>query len=192
MNHNKFQSRFNNVDWTPFLIGAGILLFLLFVVSGILISVNNNVVVMEKNINREISNLDVLKQRKVTLLNNLISTAEASANMEKEILTSVINLRNSIKDGSGDVNATVAIRTISEAYPELKSIENYDKIMSEMSITENGIATKRQYINELITNYETAYETFPNSLILSGRDMKNYPMFTTEINSDDWQPSFTK
>ena len=50
---------------------------------------------------------------------------------------------------SGDIeNAQMAIKSVTEAYPELKANENYKQLMNELALTENQIAQYRNNYNE--------------------------------------------
>ena len=54
---------------------------------------------------------------------------------------------------------------LSEAYPELKSTANVAQLQEELASTENKISFARQAYNDLATQYNTAQQQFPTSLV---------------------------
>ena len=64
-------------------------------------------------------------------------------------------------------NVTTAIAAVTEAYPELKSNENYKELMNELSITENLIAEYRENYNKQIKEYNRYVRKFPTRFFLN-------------------------
>lgn len=56
---------------------------------------------------------------------------------------------------------------VTEAYPELKSNENYKELMNELSITENLIAEYRENYNKQIKEYNRYVRKFPTRFFLN-------------------------
>jgi len=56
---------------------------------------------------------------------------------------------------------------VMENYPVLKSNENVMKLQEELTSTENRIAFARQLYNDLVANYMTKREVFPDNIIAS-------------------------
>ena len=73
-------------------------------------------------------------------------------------------------------NVTTAITAVSEAYPELKSNENYKELMNELSITENLIAKYRSNYNKQVKEYKRYIRKFPTRVFLDilGYEIQNY------------------
>ena len=82
---------------------------------------------------------------------------------EAETLTAIVDGRG----GPGDIeNVTTAITAVSEAYPELKSNENYKELMNELSMTENLIAEYRSNFNKQVKGYNRYVRQFPTRAFL--------------------------
>jgi len=62
---------------------------------------------------------------------------------------------------------------LSEAYPELKSNENFLSLQSELSDIENKIASARRYFNAATREYNTLIKQFPAN-VLFHKDPKDY------------------
>ena len=53
---------------------------------------------------------------------------------------------------------------ISENYPQLKANEQFNRLMDELSGTENRIAVERMRYNQRVQEYDTARRQFPANL----------------------------
>jgi LemA protein len=56
---------------------------------------------------------------------------------------------------------------VMENYPALKSNQNVMQLQEELTSTENRIAFARQLYNDLVANYRTRLQVFPNNMISS-------------------------
>lgn len=68
------------------------------------------------------------------------------------------------------------ITAVAEAYPELKSNENYKTLMNELSMTENMIAEYRSNYNKQIKEYKRYVRKFPTRQFLGllGYEVQEY------------------
>ena len=110
-------------------------------------------------------------QNKAFALEEQVNTADSDIKVqEKRRVDLVYNLATSIE------NVTTAIAAVTEAYPELKSNENYKELMNELSITENLIAEYRENYNKQIKEYNRYVRKFPTRLFLNilGYEMRQY------------------
>ncbi|MCU1291799.1 MAG: LemA family protein, partial [Bryobacterales bacterium] len=64
-------------------------------------------------------------------------------------------------------NAIGRLLMLKEAYPQLKSNENFLRLQDELSGTENRIAVDRRDYNEAIRRYNTNVELFPTNIAAS-------------------------
>lgn len=115
-------------------------------------------------------------QNKAFSLEEQVNTADSD---EADTLTAIVEGRGS----TGDIeNVTTAIAAVSEAYPELKSNENYKELMNELSITENLIAEYRSNYNKQIKVYRRYVRKFPTRIFLDilGYELQEY----TYLNYD--------
>ena len=51
-----------------------------------------------------------------------------------------------------------------EAYPQLKSNENFLRLQDELAGSENRIAVERRKYNETVQRYNTSIDLFPNNI----------------------------
>lgn len=140
-----------------------VLIFVLcvFMVNG----VQNKAIGLEEQIKVADSDIKVQEKRRVDLVYNLVDTVKQYDKHEAETLKDIVEARN---QGNGDIeNVTTMINAAAEAYPELKSNENYKELMNELSITENMIAQYRSNYNAQIKEYNRYVKRFPNKQFLS-------------------------
>src|SRR6202030_3224042 len=66
---------------------------------------------------------------------------------------------------------------IVENYPTLRANEQFNRLMDELSGTENRLAVERMRYNERIQEYNTARRQFPGNLTARMFGFKEYPFF---------------
>ena len=64
-----------------------------------------------------------------------------------------------------------------ENYPQLKANEQFNRLMDELSGTENRIAVERMRYNERVQEYNTARRQFPANITAKLFGFKEYPFF---------------
>lgn len=165
--------------------GIVIAFILLFVV--LFATTNNRAVSLEEQINGAASDIGVQEKRRVDLVYNLVDTVEAYAEHEYGTLTAVTEARASVN--SGDVeSAQIAISAVTEAYPELKSAENYQQLMTELSLTENIISQARDNYNQQVKEYNKFVRSFPSNLILNMMGYEKVNFSYTEYEAPEDAP----
>lgn len=162
-----------NTNWkVPVIIGVGVLAVILMIVFGVQSS-QNKAIALEEQINTASSDIKVQEKRRVDLVYNLADCVKQYDKHEADTLTAVVDGRGS----TGDIeNVTTAIIAVAEAYPELKSNENYKTLMNELSMTENMIAEYRSNYNKQIKEYKRYVRKFPTRQFLGllGYEVQEY------------------
>ena len=64
-----------------------------------------------------------------------------------------------------------------ENYPQLRSSDTFNRLMDELSGTENRIAVERMRYNERVQEYNTTRRQFPSNVTASIFGFKEYPLF---------------
>jgi LemA protein len=64
-----------------------------------------------------------------------------------------------------------------ENYPQLKSNEQFNRLMDELAGTENRLAVERMRYNERVQEYNTARRRFPGNLTAKAFGFKDYPFY---------------
>ncbi|MBN1043768.1 LemA family protein [Clostridium botulinum] len=149
----------------------------------------NKAIALEEQVNTAQSDVKVQEKRRVDLVYNLADCVKQYDKYEAETLQNIVSGRGS----KGDIeNVTTAISAVSEAYPELKSNENYKQLMNELSTTENLISQYRSNYNKQIKDYNRYVRKFPTRQFLSitGYETQEYKYLDYNAPSDAPQNLF--
>ena len=147
----------------PLIIITGIITIILlgiFVIQGS----QNTAFNLEEQVNTASSDIKVQEKWRIDLIYNLADCVKQYDEHEANTLKTIVEGRSSTNDIE---NVTTTISVISEAYPELKSNENYKELMNELSITENLIAEYRSNYNKQVKQYNRYVRKFPTRIFLN-------------------------
>jgi LemA protein len=120
-------------------------------------------------------------QRRADLIPNLVATVQGYAKQEKDVLTSVVEARakatsvrvdasqltdpekvKQFQDAQNQLSGALGrLLAVTEAYPDLKSNQNFLALQSQLEGTENRIAVARRDYIEAVRQYNLALRTFP-------------------------------
>ena len=148
-------------------------------------SVKNKAISYEEQISTAQSDIKVQEKRRTDLIPNLVDCVKQYDKHEYETLMAVVEARGASSDNSVNEIQTM-INAVAEAYPELKSNENYKELMSELTTTENLIANYRSNFNKFVKSYNQYVRQFPNSNILDmlGYEVIEYSYLNYDISED--------
>ena len=148
-------------------------------------SVQNRAISLEEQINTAQSEIKVQEKRRADLIPNLVDCVKAYDEHEYQTLMDVIGQRGSSSDESVQ-EIQMIIQAVAEAYPDLKSSENYKELMNELATTENLIANYRSNFNTWVKNYNQYVRKFPNKQILGmlGYQLMAYTYLDYNVSSD--------
>lgn len=174
------------------IIGAIILLALTCIGIGFLtgVSASNKAISQEEQISEDQSNIDVVIQKRVDALSQMINTVKDSKKFEQDTLTQVTEARSQAESGNIE-QSNLTLKAVGEAYPELKTIDLYQNVLNETATVENQIKGAREAYNHDVKSYRQFVRTWPNSMLLSwrGYDVQDYTMFTASNSAQSYSPS---
>jgi LemA protein len=160
-----------------------IIIILVIVVILALIGVSSyNGFVKSRNLIQESwRQIDVELNRRYELIPNLVETVRAYAAHERNTLEDVTRLRSQAQQLSqsegalpsqerADVEAALsgAVRNLIvsvEAYPDLKSNQNFLELQRQLAETEDRIAAGRRFYNANVRVYNTKVESLPSNIV---------------------------
>ncbi len=156
-----------------------VIVFGIFAVQGF----QNTAISLEEQVETAASDIRVQEKRRIDLVYNLVDCVKQYDAHEANTLKDIVERRAS--SASMD-DVQMAIAAVSEAYPELKSNENYKELMNELSITENLIAEYRSNYNAQVKEYTRYIRKFPARLFLDilGYESQEYDYLDYEVSSD--------
>ena len=144
----------------------------------------NSIPTAEEQAKAKWADVQAAFQERANLVPNLAAVAKGAADQEKGILVGVIEARakaTSIQVNVGDLSDPAKMKAFqdaqnqlsgslmgfgrllanTEAYPELKSINNYQMLQSQLEGQENRIRVSLRDYNEAVRQYNTTIRTFP-------------------------------
>lgn len=157
----KMKPNYKIILITIAIVVAVVLLFT-FAIQG----VQNKAISLEEQIGTAKADVSVQEKRRAELIPNLVDCVKAYDEHEYSTLMAVIEARGSSSDAVAD-EIKIMISAIAEAYPELKSSDNYKELMNELATTENLIANYRNNYNTWVKKYKQYVRKFPNAPILA-------------------------
>ncbi len=153
------------------IVGAIVVFVLLFI--SYLNSTYNKAVALDEDSKARWADVGATYQRRADLIPNLVSTVKGAANNEKDILTSVTALRSGISQAKtpADFDAigkkiNAAINVTIEAYPQIRSTENFQALQAQLEGTENRINVAREDYNQSVNVYNTYIRGFVTGSVL--------------------------
>jgi LemA protein len=144
----------------------------------------NSVPTAEENVNAKWANVQSEYQRRADLIPNLVRTVDRYADQEKDVLTQVTQARANatrVQINANDLSDPAKVEAFNqaqtqlgsslgrllatfEAYPDLKSNQNFLTLQSQLEGTENSILVARNDYNEAVQAYNTRIRTFPDAI----------------------------
>src|ERR671926_207396 len=88
-----------------------------------------------------------------------------------------VSQEEAIKAANQQTTALGRLLAVVENYPQLKANEQFNRLMDELSGTENRIAVERMRYNERVQAYNTSRRQFPGNLTAKMFGFKEYPFF---------------
>src|ERR1700739_2779590 len=126
-------------------------------------------------------------QRRNDLIPNLVETVKGYATHEESVYKDIADARSkllaakspeeTIQAANQQTSALGRLLAVVENYPQLKANEQFNRLMDELSGTENRIAVERMRYNEKVQEYDTSRRQFPANLTAKVFGFKEYPFF---------------
>lgn len=126
-------------------------------------------------------------QRRNDLIPNLVESVKGYAQHEEAVYKDIADARSrllaaktpeeTIQAANQQTGALGRLLAVVENYPQLRANEQFNRLMDELSGTENRIATERMRYNERIQEYNTSRRSFPANVTARLFGFKEYPFF---------------
>ena len=144
----------------------------------------NTAINLEETVIQSKSTINTSLKRRGDLLPNLVDCVKQYDKHEAEVLRETIAARGNNFSNS---ELNTLLNAVHEAYPELKSNENYQKLMTELAMTENHILEVRNSYNSSVKNYNRHTRGFPARIFLNftGYEIKKFDYLEYEGVSED-------
>ena len=147
----------------------------------------NKFVGQEEAIKAQWAQVENQLQRRNDLIPNLVETVKGYATHEESVYKDIADARSrllaakspeeTIAAANQQSSALGRLLAVVENYPQLKANEQFNRLMDELSGTENRIAVERMRYNEKVQEYDTKRRQFPANLTAKMFGFKEYPFF---------------
>ena len=167
----------------------------------------NTLTTKHENVKGKWAGVETQLQRRGDLLNNLAEAAKMAGVQEQEVFGQIAKARSqllnatqqapqgeggdkspeqkqAVIDAANSFGGTVGrLLVLTEAYPVLKSNENFLKLQDEVAGTENRVATARNDYNGAVQDYNTTRARFPTVIGAKLFGFKEEPYFKADETS---------
>jgi LemA protein len=173
-----------------------VIILLLMIPFGMYFSYSNGFKMANNEVEAQLKQVDNVLLRRHDLIPNLVNTVKGYATHEKDVFTNLNNARNQLIQANGIKEKAAAnnqfesalgrLLMVTENYPQLKANEQFNRLMDELSGTENRLAVERKRYNDLVKDYNNKIELFPGSIFagmmnLTPKDYFEVPQASKEV-----------
>ena len=153
----------------------------------------NRFVGQEEAIKTQWAQVENQLQRRNDLIPNLVETVKGYAQQERDVFGQIADARSKLSgaqsaapgvpteqkiQAANEQSAALArLLVVVENYPQLRSNESFNRLMDELSGTENRIAVERMRYNERVQEYNVSRRKFPSNITAGIFGFKEYPLF---------------
>jgi LemA protein len=184
----------------------------------------NTLTSKRENVKAKWAGVETQLQRRGDLINNLVEAAKMAGIQEQEVFGTIARARSQLLnatsqppqgeagdrtpeqkqqviDASNQLGTTLGrLLVLQEAYPVLRSNENFMKLQDELAGTENRIAVSRNDYNTGVQDYNTSRARFPMVITAKIFGFAEEPYFKAEegakqvpqINANSLRPNQNK
>ena len=137
----------------------------------------NTIQTLDERVNKAQGDIQTQLQRRADLIPNLVNTVKGVTKQEDTVFISIANARARLSGAVTDrnipemaaanaqLNAGLGrLLAIAEAYPELKSSENFKMLQDQLEGTENRVAVARTDYNGAVNEFNGFIRRFPYNL----------------------------
>jgi LemA protein len=147
----------------------------------------NKFVGQEEAIKSQWAQVENQLQRRNDLIPNLVETVKGYATHEESVFKEIADSRSkllaakspeeTIAAANQQTSARGRLLAVVENYPNLKANEQFNRLMDELSGTENRLAVERMRYNQAVQAYDTSRRQFPANVTAKLFGFKEYPYF---------------
>jgi LemA protein len=155
------------------------------------IAVYNRIILLKNQVKNAWSSVDVMLMKRFDLIPQLTQVVKQYMSHESQTLSELVALRNATYQHKHTIThenticeqmATMVLKA--EAYPELRSSEQFLQLQKAMNEAEAHIAAARRFFNAAVTHYNQQIQSFPQHLLASMMGFKTKHWFESHEDFD--------
>ncbi len=168
----------------------------------------NELTAKQQNVKGKWANVESALQRRADLIPNLMTAAQTAGVQEQEVFGQIAEARSrllnaqqqapagengdrtpeqrqQIIDAANSFGGTIGrLLSLQESYPQLRSVEAFMNVQTELAGTENRINVSRQDFNTAVQDYNTTRNSFPAVLTAGLLGFKEEPFFQAQPGTE--------
>ena len=166
------------------------------IIVGVLIY--NSLIRSRNRVEEAWADIEVQLKRRYDLIPNLVNTVKGFATQESGVLERVTQARTqamgaqTVQDHQKTENmlsdTLKSLFAVSEAYPDLKSNQNFMQLQGDLTDTENKIQAARRFYNGNVRDFNTKIEVFNTNLFASILGFTKKVFFDIDDNGPEQNP----
>jgi LemA protein len=179
---------------TPALAAAFAVGVVLAIVLFLVVATYNDVVALQRRIDKAWANIEVVLQQRFDQLAALVDAVRGVMTFERDVLTAVTTARAAwspsapvAEQAASSAATTAAVRSLFatvERYPEVRSAENVLSLQQEIERIEGMLADRRELYNDQVYRYNTRIGQVPGVLLAGLFGWRTRPFFDAEPAAD--------
>ncbi|MEZ5012738.1 MAG: LemA family protein [Chitinophagales bacterium] len=143
----------------------------------IIVGLYNSLVNRKNQVENAFGTIDAMLKKRYDLIPNLVETVKQYMTYEKDTLTKIVELRNTIQQNPtmpaqeriGMENQLTGLlgqlRVAVENYPDLKANNSFIQLQSTWTEIEEQLSAARRTYNAAVTSYNNSVEMFPTNIM---------------------------
>lgn len=152
----------------------GIIVLVIIVLIIWFVSIYNRYINLKNSSEATLGQIRVSMKKRLDMIDQLLGAVKSYAAFEKETLESVTKMRSTVGTaGTGDLNQIEAesrsllgrLFAVMENYPDLKTSETVNSLMSAVKDIEDEIARHRYTYNNISQQFNTMLESIPSNIV---------------------------
>lgn len=154
----------------------------------------NGLVTANEGVDNQWAQVETQYQRRFDLIPNLVESVKGIMTQEKEVFTAIADARTRYSgaqtvdekaQAAGQVESALGrLLVITENYPQLKSSETVQTLMSQLEGTENRVSVERVRYNDTVQSYNLKTKRFPGMIFANLFGFDARPYFEAAEGSD--------
>ncbi len=130
----------------------------------------NQFIRVKNKVDEALSGIDVALAKRYAILTNLVEVVKGYVQHEREVLVSLVKLRNGdmlnrIEVDQNQLLAKEQLFALQEAYPELKANEQFLALQAAIQDVEEHLVASRRMYNSNVSIYNDLVLSFPSNMI---------------------------
>jgi LemA protein len=161
----------------------------------------NGLIQVDQDVKNKWGDIETNYQRRTDLYSSVIKVIEGSANFEKSTIKDVITARSKATSVTVDINDSASLAryqqaqgqlqgsfsrlmAVAEAYPDLKTTQQFQNFQTDIGGTENRINVARRDFNAAVNGYNLKVKTFPNNIFAGIFGYHEKPYYKSDPGSE--------